>query len=149
MSSLSNKLKHIIKNYWHYILILLMLLSNLCHYKESTELFTQSPSQEQVEEVEKISPENKIKQSISDTANIIKTEYNFSSDFDIINKDPSYIHLKHVLDQGFKPPDSIDLTDKDKLGNVIAGVLTSTTHLLKYTHDYIDLLNDLKKNASD
>ena len=146
MSSLSNKLKHIIKNYWHYILILLMLLSNLCHYKESTELFTQSPSQEQVE---KISPENKIKQSISDTANIIKTEYNFSSDFDMIDKDPSYIHLKHVLDQGFKPPDSIDLTDKDKLGDVITGVLTSTTHLLKYTHDYIDLLNDLKKNASD
>tara|TARA_B100000427_G_scaffold59836_2_gene47109 strand:- start:3994 stop:4434 length:441 start_codon:yes stop_codon:yes gene_type:complete len=146
MSSLSNKLKHIIKNYWHYILILLMLLSNLCHYKESTELFTQSLSQEQVE---KISPENKIKQSISDTANIIKTEYNFSSDFDMIDKDPSYIHLKHVLDQGFKPPDSIDLTDKDKLGDVITGVLTSTTHLLKYTHDYIDLLNDLKKNASD
>tara|TARA_X000001036_G_scaffold162663_1_gene154323 strand:- start:6136 stop:6609 length:474 start_codon:yes stop_codon:yes gene_type:complete len=142
MSSFSRKIKNIIKNYWHYLLIILMLCVNIYDWANTTELFTQ-PEDTKLPE-SSLTPElaktqyNQIKHHIAELKDIMLSRLSSGSlPNEIINNDPRYKQLKYILDEGLKPPESSEtLPETTKLNNLTSMIIT-IIHLLRYTEDYI------------
>ena len=146
MSSFSRKIKNIIKNYWHYLLIILMLCVNIYDWANTTELFTQ-PEDTKLPEAP-ITPElvktqeSLIKHHIAELKDIMLSRLSSGSSSgslpnEIIYNDPRYNELKTTLDEGLKPPENSETLSETEQADNLTSMITTMIHLLKYTEDYM------------
>tara|TARA_B100001094_G_C18178690_1_gene799506 strand:+ start:628 stop:1101 length:474 start_codon:yes stop_codon:yes gene_type:complete len=142
MPSFSRKIKNIIKNHWHYLLIILTLFINILNWANTTELFTQ-PEDTKLPEAP-ITPElmkqqtTKINHHIAELKDIMLSRLSLGSlPNEIINNDPRYNELKTTLDEGLKPPENSETLSETEQADNLTSMITTIIHLLKYTEDYM------------
>uniref|UniRef100_A0A6C0FCR7 Uncharacterized protein n=1 Tax=viral metagenome TaxID=1070528 RepID=A0A6C0FCR7_9ZZZZ len=143
MSSLSHKIKNIIKNYWHYLLIILMLCGNIYDWANTTELFTQ-PEDAKLPAPPDIKPEivktqeSLIKHHMTELKHIVWARLSSGSfPYDSITNNPMYEQLKYILDEGVKPPEKSETPSETTILNNLSSMVMAILHLLSYTEDYI------------